>query len=89
MNISTALEQAYHDSKTLAKKPDNDILLQMYSLYKQATVGDAPEDATFNMFDFVAKAKHDAWVKLKGMDAEQASQQYIDLVQSLKSQEGH
>jgi diazepam-binding inhibitor (GABA receptor modulating acyl-CoA-binding protein) len=37
------------------------------------------------MFDFVAQAKYDAWLKLKGTDAEDAMQQYVDLIEGLKS----
>lgn len=86
MNLKETFEAAVADSKILASKPDNDILLKIYSLYKQATVGDAPEETSFGMFDFVAKAKHESWKKLKGLSAEQAMQQYIDLIQALKSE---
>ena len=46
--------------RTLTKKPDNEILLQLYSLYKQAKEGDSPADGHANLFDFVAKFKHEA-----------------------------
>jgi len=36
------------------------------------------------MFDFVAKAKYDAWLKLQGMAADVAMQLYINLVATLK-----
>jgi len=36
------------------------------------------------VFDFVAKAKYDAWLKLKGTDADVAMQLYINLVATLK-----
>jgi len=36
------------------------------------------------MFDFVAKAKYDSWMKLKGLSAEDAMQQYIAVVEGLK-----
>ncbi|MBX2931795.1 MAG: acyl-CoA-binding protein [Chitinophagaceae bacterium] len=84
MELQQLFEQAVTNSKLLAAKPDNDILLQLYSLYKQATVGDNNEDAPSNAFDFVAKFKHEAWNKLKGITKENAMQQYIDLVNKLK-----
>ncbi|MEY2639993.1 MAG: hypothetical protein RIR90_1475, partial [Bacteroidota bacterium] len=37
-----------------------------------------------NPFDFVAKAKHNAWNELKGLAKETAMQQYIDLINQLK-----
>ena len=40
MDIKTQFDQAVADSKNLSQKPSNDVLLQLYSLYKQATEGD-------------------------------------------------
>ena len=77
-------EQAVANSKTLAERPDNETLLKLYSLYKQATDGDNTGDAPSNPFDFVAKAKHNAWQSLKGLTKENAMQQYIDIVTKLK-----
>jgi diazepam-binding inhibitor (GABA receptor modulating acyl-CoA-binding protein) len=82
MNQKEIFEQAVAKSKTLPSRPENEILLRLYSLYKQATEGDVNIPAP-NMFDFVAKAKYDAWLKLKGLTAENAMQQYIDLVNEL------
>ncbi len=84
MDIKEQFEQAIANSKTLAQKPDNDILLQLYSLYKQSTEGDVTGEAPSNPFDFVNKAKYDAWSTLKGKTSEEAMQQYIDLVNKLK-----
>jgi diazepam-binding inhibitor (GABA receptor modulator, acyl-CoA-binding protein) len=86
MDLKAAFDQAVTDSKKLASKPDNDTLLKIYSLYKQATAGDAPEDAGYGMFDFVAKAKHESWKALKSMEPDEAMQKYIDLIQALKSE---
>ena len=38
------------------------------------------------MFDFKEKFKHEAWLKLKAMNSEEAQQQYIDLVATLENQ---
>jgi diazepam-binding inhibitor (GABA receptor modulator, acyl-CoA-binding protein) len=84
MEIKSLFEQAVADSKTLAQKPDNATLLQLYSLYKQATEGDITGDAPSNPFDFVAAAKHNAWAEQKGKTADAAMQEYIDLVNRLK-----
>ena len=84
MELQQLFEQAVANSKLLSQKTDNDILLQLYSLYKQATTGDNTEEAPSNPFDFVAKFKHEAWTKLKGVTKETAMQQYIDLVNKLK-----
>jgi diazepam-binding inhibitor (GABA receptor modulating acyl-CoA-binding protein) len=84
MDIRSAFEAAVAESKTLSAKPSNDTLLQLYSLYKQATEGDINIDPPSNPFDFVAKAKYEAWEKLKGKSKEDAMQDYIHLVQKLK-----
>ena len=52
--------------------------LQLYAWYKQATEGDVSEAAPTGLFDMVAKAKHAAWGRVKGMSKEQAMQSYID-----------
>jgi acyl-CoA-binding protein len=84
MNIQESFDQAVARSKTLTEKPGNDILLQLYALYKQATEGDVNIDPPSNMFDFVAKAKYSAWEGLKGKPKESAMQEYVELVGKLK-----
>lgn len=84
MELKEIFEQAVVNSKTLAEKPDNETLLKLYSLYKQATEGDNNESGPANPFDFVAKFKHEAWAKLKGLSSADAMQQYVDLVTQLK-----
>ena len=76
-------EKAVADSKKLPEKPDNATLLQLYSLYKQATEGDC-EGQRPGFTDFVGRAKFDAWAGLKGKGKDEAMQEYIDLVESLK-----
>ena len=85
MNLQEQFLQAVTNSKTLSQKPENDILLQFYSLYKQASEGDNNIEYSGGPFDFVAKFKHQAWEKLKGISKENAMQQYIDLVIKLNS----
>jgi acyl-CoA-binding protein len=84
MDIQQQFTEAVANSKLLSSKPDNETLLKLYSLYKQATEGDSTDDGPSNPFDFVAKFKHEAWAKLKGLDKQAAMQQYIDLVNQLK-----
>lgn len=84
MDLQQQFEAAATASKTLSQKPDNETLLQLYSLYKQGTEGDVNTDPPSNMFDFVAKAKYDAWEKLQGKSREDAQQEYVALVNRLK-----
>jgi diazepam-binding inhibitor (GABA receptor modulating acyl-CoA-binding protein) len=78
-------EKAVADSQSLSERPSNDTLLQLYSLFKQSTDGDVATDPPANPFDFVAKAKYEAWGALKGKTKEAAMQEYADLVNKLKS----
>ncbi|KAG5357357.1 Acyl-CoA-binding protein 2 [Yarrowia sp. C11] len=66
----------------LSKTPSDDELLELYGLYKQATVGDNNTDRP-GAFNFKAKYKWDSWDKLKGKSQEEAEQEYIALVQTL------
>ena len=81
--LKDIFEVAVKERKELPSKPDNETLLKIYSLYKQATDGDINIDPPANMFDFVAKAKYDAWLKLKGVSQEDAMKQYINLITDL------
>ncbi len=82
-NLKARFEQAVADSKKLPEKPDNATLLQIYSLYKQATEGDV-EGKRPGFTDMVGRAKWDAWNGQKGKDAATAMQEYVDLIESLK-----
>ncbi|KAJ4159470.1 uncharacterized protein LMH87_008370 [Akanthomyces muscarius] len=68
--------------KTLSRKPDNNSLLRLYGLFKQATVGDNETDAP-GMMDFTGKAKWGAWNEMKGVSREDATEQYIALANDL------
>lgn len=83
MSLKKKFEAAVAASKKLSEKPDNATLLQLYSLYKQATDGDNDTKRP-GMLDMVGRAKWDAWEGLKGTDSEDAMQQYIDLIESLQ-----
>lgn len=84
MDVKSQFEQAVLESKNLPQKPDNNTLLSLYSLYKQATEGDITESAPENPFDFVAKAKHNAWEGQKGKSTDTAMQEYVELVKKLR-----
>ena len=84
MNTNELFQQAVTDSKSLPAKPDNDTLLELYSLYKQATEGDATGEGPDNMFDFVGIAKFKAWNALQGKSKEDAMEEYVALVGRLK-----
>jgi len=82
-DLKAAFEQAVADSKTLPEKPDNQTLLKIYALYKQATAGDV-EGKRPGFADMVGRAKYDAWAAIKGTEGAAAMQEYVDLIESLK-----
>jgi len=83
-DLKVRFEQAQLDVNGLAERPDNNTMLRLYALYKQATQGDATGEAP-DGFDFVRRAKFDAWSAVQGTPTEEAMRQYIDLVVSLQA----
>ena len=82
-DLKSRFDQAMADSKSLPEKPDNMTLLKIYALYKQASRGDADGERPA-FADMVGRAKWDAWDGLKGKSTDDAMQDYIDLIESLK-----
>lgn len=83
-DLHAQFEAAQANSKLLAERPDNPTLLKIYGLFKQATEGDnSAKRPSFS--DVVARAKWDAWTARKGLGADEAKQQYIDLIESLRA----
>lgn len=82
-DLQKSFEAAVAASKTLSERPDNQTLLQLYALYKQATAGDV-EGKRPGFSDMIGRAKHDAWAAIKGTGREDAMQRYIALIDSLK-----
>ena len=82
-DLDTLFEAAQANSKLLPERPDNPTLLKIYGLFKQATVGDNTEKKP-SFSDIVARAKWDAWSARKGLGADEAKQQYVDLIESLR-----
>jgi len=78
-----AFKKAADEVTKLTKKPADEEMLQVYSLYKQATVGDCNTERP-GMLDFKGKAKWDAWDKRKGTSSDDAKAEYIKLVEELK-----
>ena len=82
MSVDERFVAAQTQVKTLTKRPSNDELLSLYSLFKQATDGDVSGKRP-GMLDIRGRAKFDAWKKRKGTTADSAKTQYIALVERL------
>jgi diazepam-binding inhibitor (GABA receptor modulating acyl-CoA-binding protein) len=78
----TDLAQRFADAQARIKPITglgNDVMLDLYALYKQATAGDAAGGRP-GMLDLRGRAKYDAWARHKGMTKDAAMERYIALV---------
>lgn len=82
-DLKARFDAAASEAQKLPRRPDNNTLLLLYSLYKQASMGDINTRRPGG-FDFKEQAKWDAWAKLKGKSREATMQMYIDLIDKLK-----
>lgn len=81
-DLKAQFEQAQKDVKTLRKRPGNDDMLALYSLFKQGNEGDVSGSRP-GMLDMVGRAKYDAWAKLKGKSKDEAMKAYVAKVKEL------
>ncbi|KAG0086061.1 Acyl-CoA-binding domain-containing protein 1 [Podila epicladia] len=80
---SAEFDAAAAKAKSFTVSPSNDDLLQLYALFKQATVGDNDTSRPTGFTDFKGKAKWDAWKEKSGLASADAEKQYIALVEKL------
>ena len=79
--LNNNFQKAATEVKLLSKL-DNTILLELYSYYKQATIGDNTTSKP-SFLDFKGQAKWSVWNECKGMKRETAQVKYIKLVSKL------
>lgn len=82
MDLDAKFQDAAARVQKLSARPSNDVLLDLYALYKQGSVGDV-EGKRPGMLDVKGRAKYDAWAKRKGMGKDQAKTEYVALVDRL------
>ncbi|XP_023299023.2 acyl-CoA-binding protein [Lucilia cuprina] len=82
MATQEEFNKAAEDVKNLNSTPADNDLLELYSLYKQATVGDCNTDKP-GFLDFKGKAKWEAWNNRKGMSTADATNAYVEKVKAL------
>lgn len=86
MSFEKAAAEIKASASTGIKMTDDE-LLQIYSLYKQGTIGDnnTPKPGMFKLTD---KAKWEAWSKLTGKSKEDAQKEYVELARTLLQKYG-
>ena len=82
-DLKARFEAAVAESKNLPERPNNQTLLKIYALYKQASEGNN-EGKRPGFTDIVGRAKYDAWKGLEGKTTDEAMNEYIALIESLK-----
>lgn len=87
-DLQTQFDAAAADAQKLARRPDDQTLLKLYALYKQATAGDV-EGKRPGFTDMAGRFKYDAWAKVKGMSNDEAKQAYVDMVEGMKAKYGY
>lgn len=86
MSFETAAAKIKESANHNIKMSDDE-LLQVYSLFKQGTVGDNKTDKP-GMLDFKGKAKWEAWNKLSGKSKDDAQKEYVALAKDLLNKYG-
>jgi diazepam-binding inhibitor (GABA receptor modulator, acyl-CoA-binding protein) len=82
MTLEEQFQAAQQRVKTLPRAPANDVLLKLYALYKQGSLGDVIGSRP-GMMDFKGRAKYDAWAAKRSMTRDAAMQAYVALVDEL------
>jgi acyl-CoA-binding protein len=82
-DVKKQFDDAVAASKNLKERPDNNTMLKLYALFKQASSGDV-EGKRPGFTDMIGRAKYDAWAGIKGKSADEAMKEYTALVNSLK-----
>ena len=83
-SLEDEFRSAAEKSKNLKNRPDDETILEIYSYYKQATEGDVTGEKP-GAFNFVARAKYDAWAARSGMSREVAMKAYVKLINHLQA----
>jgi diazepam-binding inhibitor (GABA receptor modulating acyl-CoA-binding protein) len=83
--LEIRFQMAAEQVQKLPQRPDNDTLLNLYALYKQATSGDVSGKRP-GFTNPAGRLKYDSWARRKGLSKDIAMQEYVDLVDKLLKQ---
>ncbi|XP_077455304.1 peroxisomal carnitine O-octanoyltransferase-like isoform X3 [Stigmatopora argus] len=86
MTSVAEFEKAAEDVKTLTTRPSDQELLDLYGLYKQATVGEINTERP-GLFDMKGKAKWDAWNsrKVRPFASDEEFKATVDIVRTFQA----
>jgi diazepam-binding inhibitor (GABA receptor modulator, acyl-CoA-binding protein) len=83
MTLEDEFDQAVARVDGLPSSPPQDVMLELYGLFKQARAGDVRGSRPGRM-DLRGRAKYDAWASRKGMSRSEAMRAYIDRAARLR-----
>lgn len=83
MDLEMRFQKAQQDVSGFLPKEDRLQMLKLYTLYKQATQGDAKGKRP-PITQMVKRVQWDAWKELQGMPKQTAMENYIALVESIR-----
>ncbi|WP_139958174.1 acyl-CoA-binding protein [Flavicella sediminum] len=76
--LDKEFNEAFEKASAMTEKLPQDVMLNFYAYYKQATSGD---NFSFNAnFDVRNAFKFNAWMQLRGITPDEAKKKYIELV---------
>jgi len=84
MSLQQRFEEHAQLVRSFTKKPSDEEMKEIYGLYKQATIGDNNTSQPWSV-QIESRAKWDAWESKKGLDKDTAMEQYIEIVNNIKS----
>ncbi len=83
MTLADSFAHAQRRAKSMVKRPSNQDLLDLYSLFKQGSVGDVTGKRP-RLLDVKGRAMYDAWSRHRGMPMKEAQREYVALVDRLR-----
>ena len=88
MELDQQFEKAQNDLNNLTERPSNEEFLELYALFKQATVGNNTQSKP-SRFNLKKHYKWKSWMGKKGLAIHEAQQQYVELVGQLLAKYHH
>jgi diazepam-binding inhibitor (GABA receptor modulator, acyl-CoA-binding protein) len=87
MSLEEQFLSAQQRVNNLSRRPSDLQLLEIYGLYKQASLGDVTGNRPGG-FDFKGRAKWEAWKQRQGLSPEEAMKRYVEVVERLERELG-
>ncbi len=80
--LSLEFQKAATSVNSLTERPTDKQLLQLYGLYKQATVGDCNTTKP-SFINIKESSKWNSWTERKGLSKEDAMKKYVNVVNQI------